>query len=227
MKEKMELNKIIKGDCIGYMKTLPNNCIDLIITDPPYGDNVGYGKNNKTIKNNKNPLINCLALVECYRIMKRNSSLYLFTNWKHYPFLTEFILRYTKFKIRHLVVWKKHNFGLGWAFRHQYELILVLEQGKPKYNLKNFSDVQICSHINYNKENHPHEKPVDLIMKMVEHSSEEGDIILDPFCGSGSVCIACEQMKRKWIGVELDERWVKMGREKISNLKVKLNCDGR
>ena len=127
----METNKIINADCIEYMKTLPNNCIDLIITDPPYGDNVGYGFNNKTIRNNENPLINCLALVEMYRVLRRNRSLYLFTNWKHYPFLTEFIMRYTKFKIRHLVVWKKHNFGLGWAFRHQYELILILEKGKP------------------------------------------------------------------------------------------------
>ena len=203
----MNENKIIHGDCIKEMQKIPNNSIHLIITDPPYGDNVGYGWNNKKIKNNKNPLINCLALAEFYRILKKNSSVYIFTNWKHYPFLTEFILRYTKFKVRHLVVWKKHNFGLGWAFRHQYELILVLEKGKPKYNLTNFTDVQNASHINHNKQNHPHQKPVDLLKKMIEHSSKEGDIVLDPFCGSGSVCVACQEMKRKWIGIEIDEKW--------------------
>ena len=210
----MNENKIIHGDCINEMQKIPNNSIHLIITDPPYGDNVGYGWNNKKIKNNKNPLMNCLALAEFYRILKKNSSVYIFTNWKHYPFLTEFILRYTKFKIRHLVVWKKHNFGLGWAFRHQYELILVLEKGKPKYNFKNFSDVQNATHINHNKENHPHQKPVDLLKKMIEHSSKEGEIVLDPFCGSGSVCVACQEMKRKWIGIEIDGKWcgVAMGR---------------
>lgn len=207
----METNKIIHGDCIKVMKDFPNNCVDLIITDPPYGDNIGYGLNNKTIKNNENPLINCSALVECYRVLKRNKSLYLFTNWKHYPFLTEFILRYTKFKIRHLIVWKKHNFGLGWAFRHQYELILVLEKGKPKYNLTNFSDVQTASHINHNKNNHPHEKPIDLIKKMVEHSSKGGDLVLDPFAGSGAICIGAREMGRKFIGIELDEKWVGVG----------------
>ncbi len=209
----MEVNKIIHGDCIQVMKDFASNSVDLIITDPPYGDNIGYGFNNKTIKNNENPLINCLALVECYRVLKRNRSFYLFTNWKHYPFLTEFILRYTKFKIRHLVVWKKHNFGLGWAFRHQYELILVLEKGKPKYNLKNFSDVQTAKHINHNKLNHPHEKPIDLIQKMIEHSSKEGDLVLDPFAGSGAICKASEMMGRKWIGVEIDGRWVEIGDE--------------
>jgi len=204
----MEQNKIIHGDCIKEMQKIQNNSINLIITDPPYGDNVAYGWNNKKIKNNKNPLINCLALAEFYRILKKNSSVYIFTNWKHYPFLTEFILRYTKFKIRHLVVWKKHNFGLGWAFRHQYELILVLEKGKPKYHLTNFSDVQNAIPINHNKENHPHQKPVDLLKKMIEHSSKKGDLILDPFCGSGSVCVACRETGRKWIGIELDERWI-------------------
>ena len=60
----METNKIIHGDCIEVMREMPNNCIDLIITDPPYGDNVTYGFNNKYIKNNRNPLINCSALIE-------------------------------------------------------------------------------------------------------------------------------------------------------------------
>jgi len=204
----MELNKIIQGDCLQIMKTYPNNCIDLILTDPPYGDNVAYGWNNKIIKNNENPLINCNALIEMYRILKQNRSLYIFTNWKHYPFLTEFIIRYTKFNIRHLIVWKKHNFGLGWAFRHQYELILVLEKGKPKYNLTDFSDVQTSSHINHNKLNHPHQKPLDLLKKIILHSSKEGDLILDPFAGSGSTCKACNELNRKWIGIELDERWI-------------------
>ena len=215
MEKNIPLNQIIKGDCIEFLKTLPNNCINLIITDPPYGDNVAYGWNNKTIKNNENPLICCQALAECYRVLKQNPSLYAFTNWKHYPFLVEFITRYTKFRIRHLIVWKKHNFGLGWAFRHQYELILVLEKGKPKYNLTNFSDVQTCSHINHNKENHPHEKPIDLIHKMIEHSSKKGDLILDPFCGSGAVCLACQQANRDFIGVELDKRYVEMARERV------------
>lgn len=222
----MERNKIIYGDCIDVMRNLSNNSVNLIITDPPYGDNVAYGTTNKTILNNENPLINCSALVEMYRVLKRNSSLYLFTNWKHYPFLTEFILRYTKFKVRHLVIWEKHNFGLGWAFRHQYEMILILEKGKPKYNLKNFSDVQTCSHINHSQITHPHEKPVDLISKMIEHSSKEGDLILDPFCGSGAVCVACKEMKRDWVGIELDKRYVEMARRRIDASEKQLNSTG-
>lgn len=211
----MKTNKIIKGDCLQIMKNIPKNSIDLILTDPPYGDNVAYGTTNKSILNNENPLINCSALVECYRILKKNKSIYIFTNWKHYPFLTEFIIRYTKFRIRHLIVWKKHNFGLGWAFRHQYEMILVLEKGKPKYNLKDFSDVQTASHINHNQLSHPHEKPIDLISKIIEHSSKEGDLILDPFCGSGAICKAAQMKNRNFIGIELEEKYVEMAKKRI------------
>jgi len=216
MKKRLPLNQIIQEDCIRFLRTLPDNCIDLIITDPPYGDNVAYGWHNKKIRNNENPLMCCQALAECYRILRKNSSLYVFTNWKNYPFLIEFVIRYTKFKIRHLIVWKKHNFGFGWVFRHQYELILVLEKGKPAYNLKNFSDVQTCNHINHNKENHPHEKPIDLIERMIEHSSKKKDLILDPFCGSGSVCVACKKSNRNFIGVEIEGKYVNMARKRFT-----------
>jgi len=211
----MKNNEIISGDCLQVMKNIPKNSIDLILTDPPYGDNVVYGTTNKSILNNENPLINCSALVEFYRVLKNNRSVYIFTNWKHYPFLTEFIMRYTKFRIRHLIIWKKHNFGLGWAFRHQYEMILVLEKGKPKYNLKDFSDVQTASHISHNQLTHPHEKPIDLITKIIDHSSKLGDLILDPFCGSGAICKAAQINNRKWIGIELDEKYVEMAKEKL------------
>jgi site-specific DNA-methyltransferase (adenine-specific) len=215
----MKTNEIIKGDCLQVMKSIPKNSIDLILTDPPYGDNVAYGTTNKSILNNENPLINCSALIEFYRVLKKNRSVYIFTNWKHYPFLTEFIIRYTKFRIRHLIIWKKHNFGLGWAFRHQYEMILVLEKGKPKYNLKDFSDVQIASHINHNQLTHPHEKPIDLIIKIIDHSSKEGDLILDPFCGSGAICKASQIKNRRFIGIELDEKYVGMAKNKLNYLK--------
>ncbi len=107
------------------------------------------------------------------------------------------------------VIWKKHNFGLGWAFRHQYELILVLEKGNARYKLTDFSDVQSANHINHDKSSHPHQKPLDLIIKMIEHSSKQGDVVLDPFCGSGSVCVACQQAA----GSGLVLSWMRVGLE--------------
>ena len=60
------------------------------------------------------------------------------------------------------------------------------------------------------------EKPVDLIKKMVEHSSKGGDLILDPFCGSGSVCVACNETGRNFIGIEIEEKWCGVARERVN-----------
>ena len=211
----MQLNQVINGDCLKVMKEFPNNSVDLIVTDPPYGDNASYGRMKKEVQGNGNPLISCLALVECYRVLRKNKSLYMFTSWRHLPFLEHFVKRYTKFNIRHIIVWKKKNFGLGYSFRNQFELIMVLEKGKPSYKLNNFSDVQESEHIVHSKKTHPHQKPLSIIERILRHSSKEGDIVLDPFCGSGSVCIACQNGCRNWIGIEKADYYVKMARERI------------
>jgi len=204
----VEANQIIHGDCLRVLKEIPNCSVDLVLTDPPYGDNCVYGYMNKSIQGNEHPLVCCSALAECYRVLRRNKSLYCFTNWKHLTFLMDFVRRYTKFKVKHVVVWKKHNIGMGYAFRHQYELILVLEKGKPKYNLTNFSNVQEADYIVHNKDTHPHQKPLDLLRKIIKHSSKEGDLVLDPFAGSGATCKAAGLEGREWLGVEIEERWV-------------------
>lgn len=218
---KYKLNEIYHVDCLKGLKKLLTNSIDLVIADPPYGDNCSYGRLHKRIKNNENPLLNCNALFELYRILKRNSSLYNFTNWKHYPFLVNFIMRYTKFKIRHLVVWRKGNIGMGYGFRNQYELILVLEKGNPKYALKNFSNVQETEVIIHNKQSHPHQKPKELITKIVEHSSKVGDIVLDPFVGSGAVPIVCKELGRNFIGFEISPKYVKVANESLRQQTLK------
>jgi len=216
----MDSNRLVLGECLEVMKKMPGNSVDLIITDPPYGDNIAY-YGNKTIENNENPLLNCIALVECYRVLKKNKTLYNFTNWKHLPFLNYFITKYTKFKIRHVIVWKKPNFGMGYAFRHQFELILVLEKGNPKYNLTNFSNVQESKYIS-SKSIHPHQKPLDLLIKIIEHSSKEGDLILDPFCGSGSTCVAAKIKKRRWFGIEINSNYLKIAKNRLN---YQVNCE--
>lgn len=216
-----KLNKIYCMDCLKGLKKLLPNSIDLVVTDPPYGDNCSYGRMHKRIENNENPLLNCSALFELYRVLKRNSNLYNFTNWKHYPFLVNFIMGYTKFKIRHLIVWKKGNIGMGYGFRNRYELILVLEKGNPKYALNNFSNVQETKVIIHSKKSHPHQKPKELIRKIVEHSSKAGDIVLDPFVGSGTVPVVCKELGRNFIGFEISPRYVRVTNERLIQQTLK------
>lgn len=69
--------------------------------------------------------------------------------------------------------------------------------------------------------NHPTEKPVDLLKYLIEKSTNEGDVVLDPFMGSGSTAVACKELKRDFIGIELDENYFNIAKERIINLESK------
>ena len=212
------LNSVYQIDCLEAMKKIPNRSVDLIITDPPYGDNCSYGRWNKKIANNQHPLINCLALFEFQRILKNNSVVYNFTSWKHYPFLTEFVMRYTCFKIRHMVVCNKKGMKLGYGFRNKHELILVLEKGKGKYHLKDFANVIDFDTITHTKTSHPHKKPEKIIARLIHHSSKEGDIVLDPFLGEGTTAVACKRLNRNFLGFEIDKDYFTQACRKIAEI---------
>ena len=213
-----EVNSIYQRDCLEAMKKIPNKSIDLIITDPPYGDNCNYGRWNKGIANNQHPLISCMALFEFQRILKNNAVVYNFTSWKHYPFLTEFIMRYTCFKIRHLIVCNKKGMKLGYGFRNKYELILVLEKGKGKYYLKDFANVIDFDTITHTQTSHPHKKPERMIERLLNHSSKEGDVVLDPFLGEGTTAVACKKLGRNFIGFEIDSNYFSLACKKIAEI---------
>lgn len=219
----MKTNIIYNEDCIKGLKEIPNNSIDCIITDPPYGDNSAYGRDNKQIEGNENPLLNCDVLFKFYHILKKGGTVYNFTNWKHYPFLANFIQQYTQFKIRMLLVICKNNIGMGYGFRNQYELCLVLEKGDCNYKLNNFSNLVNMDNINHNDSTHPHQKGINMLIRMIEHSTNKGDLILDPFIGSGSTAIACIKTGRKFIGFEIDEKWFNIANKKVEHLKGQNN----
>jgi len=212
----LDENQIYHMDCVAGLKLLSDNSIDCIITDPPYGDNSVYGRLDKEIKNNENPLLNCKMLFNAQRILKKDSTIYNFTNWKHYPFLTEFIMRYTCFNIAMMLVLNKSNFGLGCKFRNQHELVLVLEKGKPNYNSNNFSNVMNFKMIQHDNNTHPHEKPEGIIRKIIKHSTKEGDLVLDCFMGSGTTAVVCKQLHRRFIGFEIEEKWVSLSKKRLS-----------
>jgi DNA modification methylase len=116
---------IYHGDCLEIMPQLEP--VDLVVTDPPYGDGVGYGRHNKTIVNNEDVSINFAAMKLIGPILKKGRSLYIFTNWKAYPEIYEHNRSEAIFKIKMLLVIVKNNFGLGYGFRNQYELCVVME----------------------------------------------------------------------------------------------------
>lgn len=217
----MEINKVYNDDCFNIIAQMPNEYLDLVIVDPPYGDGIGYGRNSKEILNNEDESINYRFLGAILPKMKQDTSLYLFSNHKFCYQIKEYAVQ-NGYNYRMLCVLVKNNIGMGYGFRNQYEVCLVLEKGKAKYNLNDVSNVWKMKHIAHDDNSHPHQKDYDIIRKIILHSSNAGDLIFDGFMGSFSTAIACHKEKRNFIGTELDPKWFAMGQTKLENLQAQI-----
>lgn len=211
----MNTNKVYNKDCFELINEFPDNYLDLVIVDPPYGDNIGYGRKGKEILNNEDESINYRFLDAILSKMKNNTSLYLFSNHKFVNQIKDYALN-IGFNYRMLCIMVKNNIGMGYGFRNQYEVCLVLEKGKAKYYRKDMSNVWKMKHIQHTDFSHPHQKEYDIIRKIILHSSKENDLIFDGFMGSFSTAIASYKENRNFIGCELDSKWFEMGEKKLN-----------
>lgn len=122
-----------------------------------------------------------------------------------------------------LCILVKNNIGMGHGFRNQYEVCLVMEKGNPKYNLTDFSNVWKMKHIPHDLNSHPHTKDVQLLQKILNHSSKRGDLVFDGFLGSFSTITACIRENRNFIGCELDFDYYSKGLIQMNEELDKLN----
>lgn len=213
MRPSLPLNQIICGDALHVLKQLPDKSIDLVVTDPPYGDNIAYGVYNRTIAGNEHPLVALAVMAECYRLLKANTAAYMFCGARHLGFLRSFFQSYTKYAIRDVVIWDKMLRGQGHGFRHQHECILVLEKGKPRYRIPGLPNVLRFQRTRAVQ--HPHEKPVALIETLIQQSSNEWGTVLDPFLGSGTTAVAACGLNRHYLGVELDPGYYQIAKTRL------------
>ena len=117
----------------------------------------------------------------------------------------------------HSVIWDKINPGLGWRYRRQHEMVMVAHRTNGKL-LWADDDIAAPNIMRYSKpryDDHPNEKPVELVAKFLSLHAKPGQIVLDPFCGSGTTLLAAERLGLKWIGIELDPKYCAVAEERI------------
>ena len=222
-------------NCITAIKNMPDMCIDLIVTDPPYkltsrggsGTMGGYWKEEKAKKGVifDNNSISCKEyLPEFYRILKNKSILYLMCNNTN---LQEMINVATQsgFKFVKSLIWEKGNKICGRYYMNCFEYILLFRKGgdKPIKNCgtPDILKVPIKKQKDRNGKNlHDTEKPIELMKILIENSSEQNDFVLDPFMGIGSTGIASKKLNRNFIGIELDEKYFKIAKERIEKISL-------
>ena len=126
------------------------------------------------------------------------------------------------------LIWDKGNKIMGQFYMSQFEYILFFRKGRGvKINNCGTSDILSIPNIKTKDKNgnniHDTEKPVDLMRILIDNSSKEGETVLDPFMGSGSTGVACKNLNRNFIGIELDENYFKIAEERIENYRCKEN----
>ena len=232
------INKIFHDDCLTVMKNIPNESIDLIVTDPPYLINykTGRRKNNDhdfctVIQNDNNPQLIIDYIKECYRILKNNTAMYMFCNDIHVDFFKQELEKY--FTIRNMIVWVKNNHTAGdlkYAFGKQYELIFLVNKGIIEFNGKRLTDIWFFDKLtekpslnHVNQQLHQNQKPQDLIEQCIEQHSKIDDIIFDGFMGSGTTLVSAKKLNRKYIGIEIEKKYFDIANNRIDNTQVSQN----
>jgi site-specific DNA-methyltransferase (adenine-specific) len=226
------MGKLINGGCMEYMRTLEDESIDLIVTDPPYpttsrghaGNSGGMlqkeiNKKGKVFEHNN---IDCTEYApEFYRVLKDGSHLYVMTNHIN---LIKMLNVFTDcgFHFIKSLIWNKGNKIMGQYYMSQFEYILFFRKGYGK-KINNCGTADILSVPNKKtkdangKNIHDTEKPVELIKILIENSTQKGDIVLDPFVGVGATALACIESERDYIGIELDENYYNIAKERVLN----------
>lgn len=211
---------IIQGNAIELLKTLPSNSVELLVTDPPYKLTKGGnsdGKNSKRPKGilstNKEIMDNIPKfsewLPDCFRVLKNGSHAYIMSNFKNLFELQSEIVK-AGFKISNLLVWEKNNCTPSQFYMKNCEYILFCRKGAAKYinDIGGSKTVHHFDNILGNKI-HPTEKPINLMKLYIANSSNKGDMVLDPFMGSGTTGQAAIELNRNFIGFEISEEYFK------------------
>ena len=233
------INQIQQRDAIEGLKSLPDNSIDLVVTDPPYNiasrtratlqdgkivsTMVAWGAWDTFVPFDYDILIRQL-ISEAYRVLKPNGSFYMFTAREQNGHYVRLAVE-RGFTYRNQLVMIKKNPLPSFAksnWRSGFEICMYLTKGKPA--AFNFLSQQECvntfAYANSRKQTkHPTEKPLAFIKRLVDVSSRPGDVVLDPFMGSGTTAVAARELGRKFVGFDTSEEYVAMARNRLSSVK--------
>ncbi|WEV37466.1 site-specific DNA-methyltransferase [Lactobacillus sp. ESL0677] len=242
-----KLVTLFKEDAFNYLKSLADESIDLIVTDPPYFLSNGGLSNSggKMVSVNKGKWdeldpdsaeqFYLKLLKECKRILKKDGTLWLFGTL-HNIYLLGYLLNKNDFKILNNVTWQKSNPAPNLSrrmFTHSTETILWARKkdGKQYFNYdlmraennhKQMKDVWTTSTISRSEKRfgkHPTQKPLALLKRILEASSKPDYLILDPLIGSGTTAVAGKLLNRKVIGVDSSEEYLDIAVKRLRDYK--------
>ncbi|WP_250504681.1 DNA methyltransferase [Caballeronia sp. AZ7_KS35] len=206
-------NQILQGDCLQILPTLPAASVNLVVTDPPYL--VRYrDRSGRTIQNDSSPAV-LAAFSDAYRLLKPDSLCISFYGWNSVDAFFE-KWRAAGFRPVGHIVWPKSYASSSRFTEARHEQAYILAKGNPPLPAKPLPDVQPWEYTGNRV--HPTEKAVSVLTPLITAYSRPGDIVLDPFSGSGSTAVAAALSERRYLGIELDAAYCDHARQRLAGV---------
>lgn len=225
-------------DAIKGLKQLKDESVDLIVADPPYNLSKDYGETNDNLSFDNYIKFSTEWLTEAKRVLKPTGTIYVFMGMQFISYIYKILDKDLNLKFNSWITWfYTQGIGKTKGFSPRHDDILMFTKNKnftfnldpirvpQKYyrsvnNMRgaNPGNVWELSHIHYcngNRQKHPTQKPEGLIERMVLASSNENDIVLDPFLGSGTTARVCQQLKRNFIGFDNNPDYIQMSLDRL------------
>jgi site-specific DNA-methyltransferase (adenine-specific) len=212
-----------QADAVEWLRAFPDGSASLCITDPPYESLEKHRAHGTTtrLKHSKASSNDWFQIfpnarfeelfTEVYRVLAKNAHFYLFCD-QETMFIAKPVGEKVGFKFWKPLIWEKQRIGMGYHYRCQYECILFFEKGKRKLNNLGTPDVLSVSRVDGG---YPTQKPVELCEVLVTQSSQPNEVVIDPFCGSGSAGVAALRHGRMFLGCDLSEKAVELSNKRM------------
>ncbi len=244
------INKIVKGDCLEIMRSIPDESVDITFADPPFNLNKKYN-GYKDNKGDPAYLDWCKQWIsEMVRITKSTGSIFVHNIPKWLTYYAHFLNEMAYFK--HWLAWDAPSGPMGKSLQPSHYGILYYVKNlkenkfyeiryphkrcrKCGYLLKDYggkkdmlhlfgplvsdswTDIHRIKHNKYRDE-HPCQLPIHLLERLILMSTDENDLVLDPFVGTGTSAIAAKKLGRRFIGIDIDDAYVNITKEKLGNI---------
>jgi len=207
------------GDCLEIMKEMEPGSVDAVVTDPPYGINyqshrVANHLRYDRINNDDRTPHEFMENID----VALDGAIYIFTRWDVMDKWRAHVESYG-FRVKSCLVWDRVVHGMGdlnGAYAPCYDMCLFVPMTEHRFRRTRPKDVLRFMRVGSNEAQHPTEKPVDLIMELINNSSDINDTILDPFLGSGTTAVAAKNLGRKCIGIELEEKYLEIAVRRLA-----------
>lgn len=230
---------LIFGDALEELKKIADKSVDLVVTDPPYNLNKDYGLTKDKLEFDEYLEFSRLWLKEIVRVLKDDGTIYIFMGMKYISYIYMILEKELNLYFNSWITWfYTQGIGKTRGFSPRHDDILMFTKDKKNFKF-NLDDIKVpqkyyrsvnnmrganpgnvweFSHIHYcnkNRKQHPTQKPEALYERMILASSNENDVVLDPFSGSGTLLRVCQQINRKAIGIEINPEYVEMTKERL------------